>query len=250
MSTQPYPLNARRPRIVAALCVLATAAVLITVPWLLNGGRFGKAGGFGSQPFAPGLAALNDQELADLLPKRDEFPASWAVDEVTEHSDAFGYFRYREYDEGLGFNPAECFAVVGVASTGAFDAAQVLGHDPADPAEAAGRKDIRVTVGREFDAAGFDAVVGLVSRCLQFSSAAVVSYSVHILEDSRPDSGPQRFRYSLTTNLGGGLADETRTDYYSYARQSGLILSGSATAGHQQAFDALFDTTLQRISAR
>ena len=35
----------------------------------------------------------------------------------------FGYFRYHVSDDGLGFSPVECFAVFGVASTGAYDAA-------------------------------------------------------------------------------------------------------------------------------
>lgn len=61
---------------------------------------------------------------------------------------------------------------------------------------------------------------------------------------------PQRFRYSLTTTISAEPADETRTDYYSYGRTSGLILTGSAGSGHQQALDALFDITLQRIVER
>nr|WP_306439432.1 hypothetical protein [Mycobacterium simiae] len=96
-----------------------------------------------------------------------DFPASWTVSDINELSDTFGYFRYHVSDEGLGFTPVKCFAVVGVASTGAFDAAEVFGHDPADPAEVADRSDIRLTVGREFDPTGFDAFTGLVSRCHQ-----------------------------------------------------------------------------------
>ncbi|KCG22374.1 hypothetical protein P941_01266, partial [Mycobacterium tuberculosis KT-0048] len=107
-----------------------------------------------------------------------------------------------------------------------------------------------LTVGREFDRSGFDAFVGLVSRCLRFGSAVAGSYTVRILEDSRPTAGPQRFRYSLTTTISAEPADETRTDYYSYGRTSGLILTGSAGSGHQQALDALFDITLQRIVER
>lgn len=159
-------------------------------------------------------------------------------------------FAYHVFDEGLGFDPIECFGVVGVASTGAFDAAQVFGHDPAAQVAVADGKDILLTVGREFDRSGFDAFVGLVSRCLRFGSAVAGSYTVRILEDSRPTAGPQRFRYSLTTTISAEPADETRTDYYSYGRTSGLILTGSAGSGHQQALDALFDITLQRIVER
>lgn len=238
---QDAPLDA------AALCVLATAAVLITAPAVHSALRSGASG---RQPLAPRLAALSDQELAQLLPKQSEFPASWTVDETTELSDTFGYFKYHVFDEGLGFDPIECFGVVGVASTGAFDAAQVFGHDPAAQVAVADGKDILLTVGREFDRSGFDAFVGLVSRCLRFGSAVAGSYTVRILEDSRPTAGPQRFRYSLTTTISAEPADETRTDYYSYGRTSGLILTGSAGSGHQQALDALFDITLQRIVER
>lgn len=233
--------------IAAALCVLATAAVLITAPAVHSALRSGASG---RQPLAPRLAALSDQELAQLLPTQSEFPASWTVDETTELSDTFGYFKYHVFDEGLGFDPIVCFGVVGVASTGAFDAAQVFGHDPAAQVAVADGKDILLTVGREFDRSGFDAFVGLVSRCLRFGSAVAGSYTVRILEDSRPTAGPQRFRYSLTTTISAEPADETRTDYYSYGRTSGLILTGSAGSGHQQALDALFDITLQRIVER
>lgn len=146
--------------IAAALCVLATAAVLITAPAVHSALRSGASG---RQPLAPRLAALSDQELAQLLPKQSEFPASWTVDETTELSDTFGYFKYHVFDEGLGFDPIVCFGVVGVASTGTFDAAQVFGHDPAAQVAVADGKDILLTVGREFDRSGFDAFVGLVS---------------------------------------------------------------------------------------
>ncbi|GAB7142290.1 hypothetical protein [Mycobacterium riyadhense] len=242
----------RKPRrawpIAAALCVIATAAVLITAPSVLDGWR--NRGPSGPEGLAPKLAALSDQQLADLLPKEGEFPASWTVSEIKELSDTFGYLRYHVSDEGLGFDPVECFSVVGVASTGAFDAAEVFGHDPADPPEVADRRDIRLMVGREFDPAGFDTFTGLVSRCLRFSSAAVGSYTVRILEDAHPSTGPQRFRYSITTTIGGDPADATRIDYYSYARTSGLVLTGTASDGHQQSFDALFDSTLRRITER
>ncbi|ORB82653.1 hypothetical protein B1987_00880 [Mycobacterium kansasii] len=237
-------LSRQRPWVIAAaLCVLATAAIVITVP---NARRHGDVPA--SASLAPKLASLSDQQLAELLPKSSDFPASWTVSDIKELSDTFGYFRYHVSDEGLGFSPAECYAVVGVASTGAFDAAEVFGHDPADPAEVADRRDIRLMVGREFDFTGFDAFTGLVSRCLRFSSA-VGSYTVRIVEDSHPAGGPQRFRYSITATV-GGEPEATRTDFYSYARSSGLILSGTASTGHQQPFDALFDGTLRRISNR
>lgn len=232
--------------IAGALCVLAIAAISIVVPAGLRAWDSGSI----AEPLAPKLAALSDQQLSELLPKRDDFPVSWTVSDVKELSDTFGYFRFHVSDEGLGVNPAECFAVLGVASTGAFDAAEVFAHDLADPQEVADRRDVRLMIGREFDPAGFDSFTGLVSRCLHFSSTAAGSYAVQILEDSRPAAGPHRFRYSITTTIPGEPAEQTRTDYYSYARTAGLILTGTASTGHQQPFDALFDSTLHRISTR
>jgi hypothetical protein len=250
MNSLSRPRDSTGPWLIAAvLCVLAIAAVLITAPAVLKAWRHNGASG--AEPLAPKLAALTDRQLAELLPKQSDFPPSWTVTNIAEQSDAFGYFRYHVSDEGLGFNPAECFSVVGVASTGAFDGAEVFGHDASDPAEVADRRDIRLRVGREFDPAGFDAFTGLVNRCLRFSSSAIGSYSVRILEDSRPAGAPQRFRYSITRTIGEDpLPDDTRIDYYSYARTSGLILTGTASSGHEQPFDALFDSTLHRISNR
>lgn len=248
MTSMPTSRKPRGPWLTAAaLWVVAIAAVVVTAPAVVSGGPHRSTSG--PVPLAPNLAARNDQQLADLLPKAGDFPPSWTVSDIKELSDTFGYFRYHVSDEGLGFAPAECFSVVGVASTGAFDAAEVFGHDPADSPDVADRRDIRLMVGREFDPAGFDAFTGLVKRCLHFNSAAVGSYAVNVLEDSHPSSGPQRFRYSITATIGGDPADATRVDYYSYARASGLILTGTASTGHQQSFDKLFDITLRRITA-
>ncbi|OBK21381.1 hypothetical protein A5634_10175 [Mycobacterium asiaticum] len=243
----PPPLSApARWLITAAFCVVAIAAVLITVPTVL------KAAGRkdDSTVLAPKLAALSDQQLAELLPKSNDFPPSWTISDIKELSDTFGYIRYHVNDEGLGISPPECFSVVGVASTGAYDAAEVFAHDPADSPDVAARRDIRLMIGREFDPAGFGAFTGLVSRCLQFSSAAAGNYTVHILEDSHNGAGPQRFRYSVSTTIAGESADAIRTDYYSYARTNGLILTGTASTAHQQALDTLFDSTLRRIAKR
>ncbi|GJO06003.1 hypothetical protein [Mycobacterium marinum] len=242
-------LSRRRPwAIAAALGALAVVGVVITAP-VVDRAWPGNRGS-GPEALAPGLAGLSDQKLAELLPTQAEFPPSWTVSDIKELSGTFGYFRYQLYDEGLGFDPVECFAVVGVASTGAFDAAEVFGHDPTDPAEVADRRDIRVMVGREFDPSGFDKFMALVSRCPRFSSAAAGSYAVNILENTHPAGAPQRFRYSVTTTIPGEPTDTTRTDYYSYARTSGLILTGMASTGHQQPFDSIFETTLQRITNR
>lgn len=240
-------MRCRAPWLVAlVLWVIAATAVLITATNVFRPSAHEHESG---AP-APHLAALTDQQLAQLLPGQNDFPPSWTVSDIKELSDTFGYFRYHVNDEGLGITPVECFAVIGVASTGAFDAAEVFGHDLSDSADLAARRDIRLMVGREFEPAGFEAFTGQVSRCLQFSSAAAGNYTVHILEDSRNGTGPQRFRYSVTTTIGSGPTDETRTDYYSYARTRGVVLTGTASTGHQQPLDKLFDNTLQRISSR
>jgi hypothetical protein len=231
--------------IAAALCVLALAAVLISARAVL-GGRRDVAGA----AVVPGLAAMTNQQLAELLPRQGDFPAAWIVNDAKKPTDMFGYFRYHVSDDGLGFSPAECFAVFGVSSTGAYDAAEVFGHDQADPEEASNPRDVHLMVAREFDTVGFNSLVGVVTRCSRFTSATAGSYAVRILEDSHGGAGPQRFRYSVTTTLGAEPAPVTRTDYFSFARQSGLILSGSASTDHQQIFDSLFDNTIRRISAR
>lgn len=123
-------------------------------------------------------------------------------------------------------------------------------------ARSANGADAGVTVTRSYVAATgshtgsstyrFDEMIALVSRCLRFTGGYQIGYRVHILEDSRSADGPRRFRYSLTTTLPSGTI---KTAYMSYARLSGLIVSGSSRIGHQQAFDALFEDTLRRIRA-
>jgi hypothetical protein len=239
--------GSRWPRLIgAALCVIAISAALITTHTLLRSWRDTAD----ATPLAPGLAALSDRQLADLLPRQSDFPASWTVSDTKKPSDMFGYFRYHVSDDGLGFSPVECFAVFGVASTGAYDAAEVFGHDATGPEGTSDPKDIHLMIAREFDPNGFDTMIGVVSRCSRFTSAAAGSYAARIIEDSRPAGGPQRFRYSVTTTLSGAPAAVTRTDYFSFARQSRLILSGSASAGHEQVFDTLFDNTVHRIGTR
>ncbi len=240
----PTRLPTRLPGLIAAAsCVIAIAAALITTRSVLSSWQDAS----GATPLAPRLAELSDQQLADLLPKQGEFPAAWTINEIHRPSDIFGYFRYQLADDGLGFSPAECFTVFGVASTGAYEAAEVFGHDPADPDP----KDVQLRVGREFNAEGLDSLIGVVSRCSRFTSAAGNSYTLRVIEDSRPTGGPQRFRYSVTTTSTlDAESAATQTDYLSFARQSGLILSGSANTGHEKVFDALFDKAAHRISAR
>ncbi len=239
MSRRPWP-------IAAALCVVAVAAVLITAPHVFRSWRDDAPRA--PEPAAPGLAALSDQQLADLLPKPSEFPVSWTVKAKTRGYQGFGYARQQPFHDVLDYDPAECSDVNDYA-VGNGDAAEVVGYIPADPPEAVfDPHDIRLTIGREFDRSGFDAMIALVSRCSRFTSALGVTSTVRILEDSRPANGPQRFRISVTETTFGEPAGAAETKYFSYARLNRLVLSGTVTPGNQQAFDALFENTLRRIS--
>ena len=74
MSTARHKSWWPRP-IAVTLCAIAIAAILITAltrSWQTNASR-------PQDPVAPGLAALSDQQLGDLLPKPHEFPSSWTV---------------------------------------------------------------------------------------------------------------------------------------------------------------------------
>lgn len=225
-----------------ALCVIAAAAVLITMSGVSGGWRIGASG----PARAPKLAALSNQQLADLLPNQHAFPAGWMVKHTTDFMDVFGYYRSHMTGVSLDFKPDECFEVIGVGLTGAFKTAEVSGHDPANPVKNSDREDIRVMVGREFNTAGFDEMIAQVSRCLNFTASSE-RYALRIIEDSRPAADVQRFRYVLARSAGARSALATGTEYFSYARTPGLILSGSGDAGHRQSFDALFDNTLRRI---
>lgn len=230
------------------LCATASAAVVTAAPTVLDGrGAEPPA----PDPVAPGLAALDDDELADLLPKRGNFPPGWAVRDVQQAAEYFGYSTTQPSGAGPDFTPPECFAVLAGALTGDIAAVEISGHDPADPAVFSDRRDVRLRIGREYNPAGFDDVIALVSRCPRFDSSPVArpqfGYTVRILEDSRPSEGPQRFRYAVTTQIGVPGRATQSTDYFSYARMSGLILSGSGSDGHQRDFDASFDEALDRI---
>src|SRR6202000_2269566 len=95
---------------------------------------------------------------------------------------------------------------------------------PAGSSTSYDHKDIYGKLGREFNPVGFDTFVRRVSQRLNRSHGR----TVRIFEDSRPWGGPQRFQYAVTTPSG----HITHTDYYSYARVSALIFSGSATCRH------------------
>jgi hypothetical protein len=233
------------PRLIAAmLCVIAIAAALIaalTRSWPNDAPRT-------TDPVAPGLAARSDQQLAELLPKLGEFPASWTVKSRTM-SDRFGYFRQQPFHERLGASPAEC-ANLGELATGALGGAEVSGYDRAGrPSLRYEPRDIRLTVAREFNLDGFDAMIPRVFRCSRFTFAQTIIHTVRVLEDSRPASGPQRFRISVTIRSSDEPPSVMRTEYFSYARLSRLILVGFASTGNQQLLDALFDNTLRRIGS-
>jgi hypothetical protein len=237
--------NSRWPWLIAvALCIITIAAALNAIPtrsWHSDTPPT-------PDPLAPGLAALSDQQLADLLPGRAAFPASWTVKDDHRY-DSFGYFRSQAFHDGIGPEPAEC-AHLGELAVGASDAAEVSGRNPADPPEfIPDRQDLRLTIAREFDRGGFRTMIDLVSRCSRFDSGGVVIYTVRVLEDSRPANGPQRFRIVETTAAASGNPTVARTEYFSYARTLGLVLIGYCRNDNQQLLDTLFDSTLRRIGA-
>jgi hypothetical protein len=233
------------PRLIAImLCAIAITAMLIVG---LTRGR--QSGPRTQPPVAPGLAALTDQQLAELLPAPSDFPASWAVKSKT-NSDRFGYSRQQPFHEPLGDDPAEC-SNVGELGAGSIPAAEVSGRNPADPPDfLPDPQDIRVTLAREFDRGGFTAMIDLVSRCSRFNSGGLLIYTVRVLEDSRPANGPQRFRIVKTTAASNGDPSVAGTEYYSYARTSRLILIGYARDGNEGLLDTVFDNTLRRMASR
>ena len=248
--TPPPPRNPRGPwAIAAALCAIAVAAVVITVPAVRAADR--PTGPAGPQPLAPGIATFSNERLAELLPQRREFPPGWTAQARKDPYETFGYYTTQPSARGLGIRPADCFAVIGGAQVGDSAAADVSGHDPADPPVHSDRRDIRLRIGREYNPVGFDDMIALVSRCLRFtanpSTRFSVSYSVRILESSRPAGGPEQFRYALTTQFAAPGRTSRSEDYFSYARMAGLVLSGSGSDGHQQIFDATFAKVLNRI---
>ena len=236
--------NSRGPWPIAiALSAITIAAVLIAIPtrsWRSDAPRT-------PDPLAPGLAALSDQQLTDLLPKRAEFPAAWTV-KPEQWSEGFGYSRDQAFRDSL-LDRAEC-QHVGEFAAGTSPSVVISAHNPADPPEfIADRPDVRLSIAREFDRGGFDAMIDLVSRCSRFTSGGVIIYSVRVLEDSRPANGPQRFRIVETTASASGNPSVARTEYFSYARISGLVLTGYGRNDNQQLLDDLFDSTLRRLQA-
>jgi hypothetical protein len=229
----------RRQLIAATLCVLAITAVAVTLPTVLARHR---AGASGPGQLAPGLAALTDQQLGELVPRQRDFPEGWTPTHTYRPWDNFGYTRYHEMRDALAYRPSECFQVALGLATGSFGVATVAEHDPADRSYLPESTDIRVEIGREFEPAVFDDMTTRLPRCSHFIDEFASQNTVRILEDVHPANGPWRLRYSVTSDLG--------TDYYSYARASGLILTGEAKDGHQQLLDALFENTLRRILAR
>lgn len=233
-------MTGRRAQLLAVvLCVLAIVAVAITLPVVL--GRH-RATGPGSAQLAPGLAALTDQQLAELVPKQSDFPTGWTPTHTYEPWDNFGYTRYHEMRNALSYRPSECFQVSLGLATGSYGVATVAEHDPGSPAYLPGSADIRVEIGREFDPTIFDDMASRLPRCGHFTDEFGYQDTVRVLEDAHPANGPRRLRYSVTSDLG--------TDYYSYARAAGLILTAQAKDGRQQLLDDLFENTVRRIIAR
>lgn len=244
-----------RARLTAALlCLLALAAVAVTASAAVHSWQDHHRA---PDPPAPGLAALSDDELAALMPGAEDLPPDWVLteadDAATYTADERGWFAYNRLDTALGpgsilgFTPSDCDRATHLVSTGGMSAAQIGARDQVDPADTYDGNDIRLTLEREFDPAGFDGAVALVKRCreVDWTTARFHShYTVDILEDSTTGDAPQRFRYSVTID-----DDESTTAYYSYARTGNLILTGVGSPGHRQAFDAVFDQTLERVQA-
>jgi hypothetical protein len=232
--------------IAVMLCVIATAAVAITAPAVVAARRSGAP-----LPDAPGLAALSGHQLADLLPTQNDFPAGWTRKETFDAPEGFGYGGYHNIGAVDGYQPVECYEVAYGIRTGSYPAATVAEHDPADPSYLmSDSTDIRMEVGREFNPAVFDEMRSRVSRCLHFRVRFPgFLYTVRILEDSRPVGAPQRFRYSVTVTDEDNSAHTIATHYYSYARVSGLIVSGMGTTGHEHMLDRFFEDILHRTHA-
>ncbi|VBA41278.1 hypothetical protein LAUMK191_03928 [Mycobacterium attenuatum] len=227
----------------ALLCLVAIAAVLATALVALRHWRQTV------QPLAPGLAALSDQQLADLLPKPAEFPTTWTVDTSTECDDRFGYFRTQPFHSGnLDYHLPEC-ANINELAPGTAGGAEIAGRNPADPPERVGQHpDVRLQIGREFNQSGFDAMTARVSRCSRFTFADTITHTVRVIEDSRSARAPRLFRISVTTAFAGST-NAARTQYLSVAQLSNLVLVGDATTSNQHVLDVLFESTLRRIGS-
>lgn len=243
MKTRPTSQCTAR-LIAAMLCVIAVAALAITVPEVLAARR-ARA----SMPDAPGLAALSGHQLADLLPTQNDFPAGWTRNKTFDSPEDFGYGGYHNIGAVDGYQPVECYEVAYGIRTGSFPAATVAEHDPADPSYLMpDSTDLRMQVGREFNPTVFDDMRTLVSRCSYFRTRFPgFGYTVRILENSSPLGALQRFRYTVTVTDEHNPADTIDTDYYWYARVSGLIVSGMGTTGHQQMLDRFVEDTLRRV---
>lgn len=230
----------------AALCVVALAAVAVTVPAVLTAWRARTP-----VAVAPGLAALSGGQLADLLPKQGDFPAGWTRIQKMDSPNDFGYGSYHNIGGVAGYQPVECSLAAYGIRTGSLFAASVAEHDPAGLSYLMpDRTDVQIAVGREFNATIFDDARRLVSRCSTFRDRFPgLVYTARILEDSRPSDGPERFRYAVTTSDKDQSGRPIATSFYSYVRVSGLILSGNASGAQQHVLDTLFDDTLRRIDA-
>jgi hypothetical protein len=232
--------------VAGALCIIAVTAIGITVPATLHARRHSPADNSRALALAPGLAALSDQQLADLLPKPDEFPRSWTMSNRPVHDDRFSYFRRSSIRQHEYYDPAECEDVQ-TDPTGTVNAVEVSGRDPANQATYPGASDITVGISREFNPAGFQAMITRAARCTHFTFDAVLSLNLTVLQDSRPDNGVRIFRFAVTSTDPSHPEQTPTTEYHSYATQSALIVSATASSGHQKELDTLFDSTVRRI---
>lgn len=237
--------------ITLVLWVIALTAVALTVP-VLRAGRHVRAAQLA--PPAPGLAARSNAGLLDLLPHPGDFPDGWAFSPEVSDWEDFGDDRPQVADRtgGLpGYQPAECESLITMVSTGTVDAAEVAGYDPQHPGGSYDRKDVQLTLAREFDPAGFTDMVALVGRCTEFTYDGGPyhdRYTVHAVEDDQTGPDAREFRYRVTTHTDAAPGG-SHIRSYAYARGAHLVVRGTATEGHRGVLDALFSDTVARIHA-
>jgi hypothetical protein len=238
----------RRWWVAGVLCVIAAAAIGITIPAALHLGRQAPTAGPSATALAPGSAALSNQQLEELLPKSVEFPPSWTVTFRPSHGeDRFTYMRTPSTRRGP-YLPTECEDIQ-VDPTGTVNDVEVSGRDPANRDTYPGSSDIRLGISRAFNPAGFDAMISRTARCAHFGFGKALALDLTVLQNSRSASGLRIFRFSVTSTDLIDPSQQPETEFSSYAMGSALIVSADSTHGHQHELDSLFDSIVARIES-
>lgn len=234
-------MTARNWWTVGALWLVALAAVALLIPVGLARRT--------PVPAAPGLAALDDARLAELLPARSEFPVGWRVKTDSGGPNVFGYWSYHSALSLGAVTPADCYGV----AYGGVDATPAVGvgaEQRTDQPDYMTPIDVRIDIARDFAPAHFDALVQQVYRCKEVRDNIGMRHTLRVTEDTHRTDGPQLFRYTVTVDFGGtGDGRHVKTTRYSYARTSQLIVSGRCVQDQQELCDRLFAQTLGRIEA-